>query len=225
VRPGLALPDKTSVAVLPFANLSRDPAQEYFGDRVAEDLITGLSKVSGLFVIARNSVFTYKGQAVKVSDVGRDLGVRLVLESGIQRASGSPPSSSMPPPNTTSGPSATIGKSAISALQDKVTQQIVRALAVKLAEGEQGRITRVPTGNLDAYDLVLRGQDERRTIREGYSEARQLLVKGPQPRSIVRYSLRAAGLGSSAELAVPVEYRSGERAAGAGAGGASHRVG
>lgn len=109
MRPGLALPDKTSVAVLPFANLSRDPAQEYFGDRVAEDLITGLSKVSGLFVIARNSVFTYKGQAVKVSDVGRDLGVRLVLESGIQRASGSPPSSSMPPPNTTSGPSATIG--------------------------------------------------------------------------------------------------------------------
>lgn len=85
MRPGLALPDKTSVAVLPFANLSRDPAQEYFGDRVAEDLITGLSKVSGLFVIARNSVFTYKGQAVKVSDVGRDLGVRLVLESGIQR--------------------------------------------------------------------------------------------------------------------------------------------
>ena len=83
----------------------------------------------------------------------------------------------MPPPNTTSGPSATIGKSAISALQDKVTQQIVRALAVKLAEGEQGRIARVPTGNLNAYDLVLRGQDERRTIREGNSETRRLLVK------------------------------------------------
>src|SRR6185503_10090324 len=83
---GLPLPDKPSVAVLPFANLSQDPAQEYFSDGVTEDLITGLAKVSGLFVIARNSVFTYKGKSVKVSDVGRDLGVRFVLEGSIQRA-------------------------------------------------------------------------------------------------------------------------------------------
>jgi hypothetical protein len=84
---------------------------------VAEDLITGLPRVSGLFVIARNSIFTYKGQAVKVSDAGRDLGVRFVLEGGIQREGSrvrTPPSSSMRPPNTTSGPSATIRKSAIS---------------------------------------------------------------------------------------------------------------
>src|SRR5919106_1197425 len=83
---GLALPDKPSVAVLPFTNLSRDPAQEYFSDGVTEDLITGLSKISGLFVIARNSAFTYKGKAVKVGDVARDLGVRYVLEGGVQRA-------------------------------------------------------------------------------------------------------------------------------------------
>src|SRR5438477_478590 len=83
---GLALPDKPSVAVLPFANLSQDPAQEYFSDGVTEDLITGLSKMSGLFVIARNSVFTYKGKPVNVRDVGRDLGVRYVLEGGVQRA-------------------------------------------------------------------------------------------------------------------------------------------
>jgi adenylate cyclase len=72
--------------VLPFANLSQDPSQEYFSDGVTEDLITGLSKVSGLFVIARNSVFTYKGKAVKVRDVGRELGVRYVLEGGVQRS-------------------------------------------------------------------------------------------------------------------------------------------
>src|SRR5262249_48761147 len=83
---GLPLPDRPSVAVLPFSNLSQDPAQEYFSDGVTEDLITALSKLSGLFVIARNSVFTYKGKAVKVREVGRDLGVRYVLEGGVQRS-------------------------------------------------------------------------------------------------------------------------------------------
>jgi adenylate cyclase len=83
---GLALPDRPSVAVLPFTNLSQDPAQEYFSDGITEDLITGLSKLSGLFVIARNSVFTYKGKAVNVGEVGRELGVRYVLEGGVQRS-------------------------------------------------------------------------------------------------------------------------------------------
>ena len=78
--------DKPTIAVLPFTNLSGDPTQDYFSDGVTEDLITGLAKVSGLFVIARNSVFTYKGKSVKVSDVGRDLGVRFVVEGSIQRA-------------------------------------------------------------------------------------------------------------------------------------------
>ena len=181
-RSGLALPDKPSVAVLPFANLSRDPAQEYFSDGVTEDLITGLSKVSGLFVIARNSVFTYKGKAVKVSDVGRDLGVRYVLEGGIQRE-GSRVRITAQLVDATTGFHIWAERydrevRDIFALQDEVTRQIVRALAVKLAEGEQGRIARVPTGNLDAYDLVLRGQDERRrTTREGNAEARRLFVK------------------------------------------------
>ena len=82
----LPLPDRPSVAVLPFANLSQDATQDYFSDGVTEDLITGLSKVSGLFVIARNSVFTYKGKPAKVRDVGRDLGVKYVLEGGVQRS-------------------------------------------------------------------------------------------------------------------------------------------
>lgn len=74
------LPDKPSIAVLPFTNMSGDPEQEYFSDGITEDLITDLSKVSGLFVIARNSVFTYKGKPVKIKQIGRELGVRYVLE-------------------------------------------------------------------------------------------------------------------------------------------------
>ena len=84
--PRLAVPDRPSVAVLPFTNLTTDLAQDYFSDGVTEDIITGLSKVSGPFVIARNSVFTYKGRGVNVSDVGRDLGVRYVLEGSVQPA-------------------------------------------------------------------------------------------------------------------------------------------
>jgi TolB-like protein len=82
----LPLPDKPSIAVLPFTNMSNDPEQEYFNDGLTEDLITDLSKFSGLFVIARNSVFTYKGKAVKVAEVGRELGVRYVLEGSTRKA-------------------------------------------------------------------------------------------------------------------------------------------
>ena len=82
----LELPEKPSIAVLPFVNLSDDPQQEYFSDGMTEDLITALSKVSGLFVIARTSVFTYKGKPVKVQQVSQDLGVRYVLEGSVRKA-------------------------------------------------------------------------------------------------------------------------------------------
>jgi adenylate cyclase len=179
---GLPLPDKPSVAVLPFANLSQDPAQEYFSDGVTEDLITGLSKVSGLFVIARNSVFTYKGKPVKVGEVGRDLGVRYVLEGGVQRA-GSRVRITAQLVDAATGYHIWAERydrevRDIFALQDEVTQRIVRALAVKLTEAEKGRVGRAPTGVLEAYDLVLRGHEERkRTTREGNAEARRLFVK------------------------------------------------
>jgi adenylate cyclase len=178
----LPLPDKPSVAVLPFANLSADPSQDYFSDGVTENLITGLSKISGLFVIARNSVFTYKGRPVKVRDVGRELGVRYVLEGGVQRADSRVRI-------TAQLVDATTGYHIwaerydrelrdIFSLQDEVTQQIVRALAVTLSEAERGRIGRAPTGDLEAYDLVLRGEQERRrTTREGNAAARRLYVK------------------------------------------------
>src|SRR6266851_6701439 len=85
--PAPALPENPSIAVLPFLNMSGDPEQEYFADGMTEDLITDLSKVSGLFVIARNSSFVYKGRSVKVQEIGRDLGVRFVLEGSVRKAS------------------------------------------------------------------------------------------------------------------------------------------
>lgn len=179
---GLPLPDKPSVAVLPFSNLSQDPTQEYFSDGVTEDLITGLSKVSGLFIIARNSAFTYKGKPVKVREVGRDLGVRYVLEGGVQRA-GNRVRITAQLVDATTGYHIWAERydrevRDIFALQDEVTQQIVRALAVKLTEAEKVRLGRAPTGVLEAYDLVLRGHEERRrTTREANAEARRLFVK------------------------------------------------
>ncbi|MGH7393520.1 MAG: adenylate/guanylate cyclase domain-containing protein, partial [Candidatus Rokuibacteriota bacterium] len=179
---GLPLPDRPSVAVLPFANLSQDPTQEYFSDGVTEDLITGLSKVSGLFVIARNSVFTYKGKPVKVREVARDLGVRYVLEGGVQRA-GSRVRITAQLVDATTGYHLWAERydrevRDIFALQDEVTQQIIRAMAVKLTEAEKVRIGRAPTGVLEAYDLVLRGHEERqRTTRAGNAEARRLFVR------------------------------------------------
>jgi adenylate cyclase len=179
---GLSVPATPSVAVLPFTNLSGDPAQEYFSDGVTEDLITGLSKVSGLFIIARNSVFTYKGKAVKVSDVSRDLGVRYLVEGSVQRA-GSRVRITAQLIDATTGYHIWAERydrevHDIFAVQDDVTQQIIRALAVKLTDAERGRMGRAPTGNPEAYDLVLRGQDERRrTTREANAQARRLFVK------------------------------------------------
>ena len=86
--PALTLPDKPSIAVLPFANMSGDPEQEYFADGMVEEIITALSRIRWLFVIARNSTFTYKGQSVDVKQVGRELGVRYVLEGSVRKAGG-----------------------------------------------------------------------------------------------------------------------------------------
>jgi len=195
---GLALPDKPSVAVLPFANLSQDPAQEYFSDGVTEDLITGLSKMSGLFVIARNSVFTYKGKPVNVRDVGRDLGVRYVLEGGVQRA-GNRVRITAQLVDARSGYHLWAERydrevRDIFGLQDEVTQQIVRALAVKVTEAEKVRIGRAPTAVFEAYDLALRGDQERqRTTREGNAEARRLFTQATALDP--RYAAAYVGLG------------------------------
>ncbi len=157
----LPLPDKPSIAILPFKNMSDDPGQEYFADGMTEDLITDLSKISGLFVISRNSVFTYKGKPVKVEQISRELGVRYVLEGSVRRADDHVRINAQLIDGTTGGHvwaeryDREIKE--IFALQDEVTQKIVEALAVRLIPEEQKLIRLKETENPEAYDLVLRG--------------------------------------------------------------------
>jgi len=180
--PTLALPDKPSIAVLPFANMSGDPEQEYFSDGITEDLITDLSKLSGLFVISRNSVFLYKGKAVKPEQVSRELGVRYLLEGSVRKA-GSRVRITAQLIDATSGYHLWAERydrelQDIFALQDEVTQKIVAALEVKLTEGEQGRLGRAPTDNLEAYDCFLRGLEYHAQHTQGANaQARQMFER------------------------------------------------
>lgn len=178
----LPLPDKPSIAVLPFTNMSADPEQEYFSDGITEDLITDLSKISGLFVIARNSTFTYKGQTVDVGEVGRKLGVRHVLEGSVRKV-GNRVRINVQLIDAPSGGHVWAERydrelEDIFALQDEVTQKIVRALEVKLTAQEQGRVGLIPTHNLEAYDYFLRGTGYLwRITKETNIQARQLFEK------------------------------------------------
>src|ERR1700692_938568 len=136
-----ALPEKPSIAVLPFLNMSGDPEQEYFVDGMTEDLITDLSKVSGLFVIARNSSFTYKGKAVDVKRIGRELGVRHVLEGSVRKA-GNRVRITGQLIDAGSGGHLWADRfdrdlTDIFAMQDEVIEKIVGALAVTLTRGEE----------------------------------------------------------------------------------------
>jgi TolB-like protein len=178
----LPLPDKPSIAVLPFENLSGDPEQEYFSDGITEDLITDLSKISGLFVIARNSVFIYKEKAVKIAEVGRELGVRYVLEGSVRKANGRVRITAQLVDTTTEGhlwaERYDQDLKNIFALQDEVTQKIVAALAVKLTEDEQKRLDRKYTDNIESYDYYLRGLEYfNRFTKEANVQARQMHQK------------------------------------------------
>ena len=157
-----ALPDKPSIAVLPFANLSSDPEQEYFADGMVDDIITGLSRIKWLFVIARNSTFTYKGRAVDVKQVGRELGVHYVLEGSVRKATDRV---------RITGQLIDANNGAhvwaerydrrlddIFGLQDEIALAVVGAIEPSLRRAEVERIKRKRPGNLDAYDLVLRAQ-------------------------------------------------------------------
>jgi adenylate cyclase len=148
----LPLPDKPSIAVLPFTNMSGDPEQEYFSDGMTDDIITDLSKVSGLFVIARNSTFIYKGKAVKVGEVGRELGVRHVLEGSVRKA-GNRVRINVQLIDAPTGGHVWAERydrelEDIFALQDELTQRIVFALKVMLTPEEQARFQQAPTDNL-----------------------------------------------------------------------------
>ena len=195
---GLALPNKPSIAVLPFANMSGDPEQEYFADGMVEEIVTALSRIRWLFVIARNSSFTYKGKSVDVKQVARELGVRYVLEGSVRK----------------SGQRVRITGQLIDAstgnhiwadrfdgalddifdLQDRVASSVVGAIEPRLRLSEIERASRKPTESLDAYDLYLRALAQvYRFTEEGFHEAvvlaRQALAIDPS------YAPAAASVG------------------------------
>jgi adenylate cyclase len=180
--PSLPLPDKPSIVVLPFDNMSKDPDQEYFSDGIAEDITTDLSKISSLFVIARNSAFTYKGKAVKVQDISRELGVRYVLEGSVRRSNNQVRITAQLIDATQDqhlwSERYDRPLTEIFALQDEIRQKIVFALKVKLTPEEQARFKIAPTNNMEAYDYYLRGlQIAWRTTRETTVQARRMYEK------------------------------------------------
>ncbi len=175
-----ALPEKPSIAVLPFDNMSGDPEQGYFADGITEDIITDLSKVSGLFVIARNSSFAYKGQSHDVRKVSRELGVRYVLEGSVRRAANRIRINAQMIDGTTGGhlwaERYDRDLEDIFAVQDEVTRTIVTALKVKLTAGEEAQREHRGKINPEAYDLLARARAEVAQFRpEGVLEARRLL--------------------------------------------------
>jgi len=160
-RMAFPLPDKPSIAVLPFINMSDDTSQEYFVDGITEDLITDLSKLSSLFVISRNSTFTYKGKIVTVRRVAEELGVRYVLEGSVRRVSNDIRVNVQLVDATTSGhlwADRYDGRlDNVFALQDRITKKIFAALAVKLSPVDQEKLDRKETYNIAAYDAFLKG--------------------------------------------------------------------
>lgn len=162
-QPKTPLPERPSIVVLPFSNMSRDPDQEYFSDGITEDIITDLSKISGLFVIARNSAFVYKGRAVGVPHVCRELGVRFALEGSIRKAGNRIRVTAQLIDGSSGGhlwaERYDRDLTDIFEVQDDVTQQIVSALKVTLSEAERLRIVDSGTKNVNAHDFFLRGRE------------------------------------------------------------------
>ena len=178
----LALPDKPSIAVLPFLNLSDDAHQAYFADGVAEDIITALSRVRWLFVIARNSSFIYKGRAVDVRQAGRELGVRYILEGSVRKA-GNRLRLSGQLVDAVTGMRLWADRfegelADIFDLQDQVTASVVGAIGPKLEQAEIERVRLKPTDSLQAYDHYLRGLDGvTRATKDGTSDALQAFYR------------------------------------------------
>jgi TolB-like protein len=190
-----AIPDRPSIAVLPFHNLSADPEQEYFADGIVEDIITGLSRIRWLLVIARNSAFTYKGQAVDVKRVGRELGVRYVRGGSVRRAG-------KQVRITTQLVEAETGMHVwaerydrslddIFALQDEIILSTVGGIEPSLRGAEIERVKRKRPDNLDAYELVLRALPHlSAAMPEQARIAVPLLERAPRPGARLRLSPR-----------------------------------
>ena len=178
----LPLPDKPSIAVLPFQNMSGDPEQEYFADGMVEDITTALSRVKWLFVIARNSSFTYKGKAVDIKQVGRELGVRYVLEGSVRKAGNKVRITGQLIEVSTNAhlwaDRFDGGLEDIFDLQDQITASIVGAISPKLEDAEIALARKKPTHNLGAYDFYLRGLALLyQFTKEGHEQSLPLLRK------------------------------------------------
>jgi TolB-like protein len=180
--PALALPNKPSIAVLPFQNLSGDQEQEYFADGIVEDIIIGLSRMRWLFVIARNSSFAYKGRSIDLKQVGRELGVRYLLEGSVRKSANRVRIAGQLI-DTSTGASLWADRlegslDDIFDLQDQVTLTVVGALAPKLEQAEIDRAKHKPTERLDAYDYFLRGMERfYQRNREAIGEALDLFLR------------------------------------------------
>ena len=195
----VALPDKLSIAVLPFQNMSGDPEQEYFADGISEDIITALSKLSQLFVIARNSSFTFKGRAVHVRDIARDLGVCYVLEGSVRKSGARVRITAQLIDAMTGGhlwaERFDRDLTDIFAVQDNVTGHIVAALSLNLTQGDRQRMTAEQTDSMEAFDCFLRGRELWwRHEKEPNSEARELLRRAIEldPKFAPAYAWLAA---------------------------------
>ncbi len=187
----LPLPEEPSIAVLPFANISGDPEQDYFSDGLTEEIITALSKVDKMFVIARNSTFAYKGKPVKVQQVSEDLGVRYVMEGSVRKAGDRVRITAQLVDATTGGHvwSERYDRDLkdIFVLQDEITTKILTALRVTLTEGEQARVYDRSTENLDSFLKVLRGmhhflrfnEDDNAVARQMFEDAVPLDPENP----------------------------------------------
>lgn len=177
-EPAVSQSDKPVIAVLPFDNMSRDSQQEYFSDGITDDVITDLSHISGLFVIARNTMFTYKGKPIKVQRVGRELGAGYVLEGSVQKA-GNRIRVNAQLIDARTGHHVWADRydrelSDVFALQDDVVQKIVAALSVKLRSSEKDLLSRSAQAHPEAYDMLLRGLEKyRRFTRETIDQSRE----------------------------------------------------
>jgi TolB-like protein/Flp pilus assembly protein TadD len=180
-HPPLLLPDKPSIAVLPFDNLSGDPRQEYFSDGLTEEIITSLSKTPKIFVIARHSAFTYKDKSVKIQQVGRELGVRYVLEGSVRKSGNKVRITAHLIDATTEkhlwAERYDKDLKDVFAIQDEITLEIIKAMQVELTEGEQARVTGRGTKNLDAFLKALQAKEQWGLDKKGSIKARQLAME------------------------------------------------
>jgi adenylate cyclase len=219
-KPALPLPDKPSIAVLPFTNLSGDPQQEYFSDGITDDLVTDLSRLPGLFVIDRNSTFAYKGKPARVQEVGRELGVKYVLEGSARRAADRVRINVQLVDASTGnqiwGQRYDKQFRDIFKLQDEIVQSLITTLGLQLALLEKGVVLPQRTNNLEAYDYFLRGFEYFLNVnpQDGFAKVRKMDEKAIEldPGYADAYAI----LGMSYVFGLPLAMGKGFRSARSG---------